>query len=385
MNCQKELFSLRYNEHYLNCAYKAPLIKSAETACIEAITRERNPMDITAETCFEEMPMVREYFATIVNADVSQIAIMPSVSYGFSSILNNTKAKPFGNAITIQDEFPSGYFALENWCKQNGNELIITKPTNTYSVGRSWNENILDQINEQTSVVLISSVHWMNGLKFELEKIGKKCKEVGAKFLVDGTQSVGALEMDIEKYHIDALVCAGYKWLLGPYSTTLTYFSEDFNNGTPIEEAWLNRKKSNLFSQLANYEKEYRPGATRYNVGETSNYILMPILRESLKQLVQWNPKNIQAYCADLISPLIEYLKTLNIQLEDEAFFCNHIFALPIPPKINIEILREKLTQNKVHLSVRGQNLRVSVNVFNDERDINKLINVIDNTLKSTK
>ncbi len=385
LKCQKELFSLRENEYYLNCAYKAPLLKSAESACLEALIRERNPMDITAETFFEEMPLVRAYFAELINADAAQIAIVPSVSYGFSSVLNNTQAKPNGNSITIKDEFPSGYFALEKWCRHNGNDLIIAQPTNAESLGSSWNKNILEQINEQTSVVLLSSVHWMNGLKFDLEKIGKKCKEVGAKFLVDGTQSVGALEMDIKKYHIDALVCAGYKWLLGPYSMALTYFSEAYNEGKPLEEAWINRKNSNQFSQLANYEKDYRTGATRYNVGETSNYILMPILRASLKQLVCWNPKSIQQYCADLIKPLIEHLNSLGVRLEEEAFFCHHIFALPIPPKIIMNTLKENLTENKVHLSVRGQNLRVSVNVFNDERDINMLMDVIDETLKSTK
>ena len=163
----------------------------------------------------------------------------------------------------------------------------------------------------------------------------------------------------------------------------LTYFSEDFNNGTPIEEAWLNRKNSNQFSQLANYEKQYRPGATRYNVGETSNYILMPILRESLKQIVQWNPKNIQQYCAELIKPLIEYLKSLDVGLEEEAFFCNHIFALQLPSQINFETLKESLVKNKVHLSVRGKNLRVSVNVFNDSADIEKLIYTLKQNLST--
>ena len=384
MKCQKEKFSLREGEHYLNCATKAPLLKSAEAACIAALTRERNPMDITAETFFEELPIVRGYFAQLINVDASQVAIVPSVSYGFSSILKNTKAKPNGHAITIKDEFPSGYFALENWCKQNANELVIVAPNTGERLGRSWNENILESINDQTSVVLMSTVHWMNGIKFDLEKIGKKCKEVGAKFMVDGTQSIGALEMDIKKFHIDALVCAAYKWLFGPYSMGLTYLSEDYNNGIPIEESWMNRKNSNQFSQLANYENEYRTGATRYNVGETSNHILMPILKASLQQIIEWDPKNIQAYCAELIKPLLEYLKTLEVPLEEESFFCNHIFALQLPNEINLEKFKESLAKHKIHISFRAKNLRVSVNVFNDKKDIDKLIEVISRTLAVT-
>ena len=383
MKCQRELFSLRADEHYLNCAYKAPLLKSAEAACIQALIRERNPMDITEETYFEEVSMVKEYFSKLVNAKTSQIAIVPSVSYGFSSILNNTGAKEDGNAITVKDEFPSGYFALESWCKRNDNELFIAKPDTYGSVGESWNKNLLDSINERTSVVLISSVHYMNGMKFDLEEIGKKCRTVGAKFLVDGTQSVGALKMDIEEYRIDALVCAGYKWLLGPYSIALTYFSEYYNNGVPLEEAWLNRKNSNIFNKLSDYEMEYRPDAARYNVGETSNFILMPMIRESLKQIVAWKPDSIQQYCAELIQPLISYMKNLNIEFENKEYFCNHLFALRLPQGTDLEVLYENLIKNNICLSVRGEHLRISVNVFNDQTDIDKLIETIDISLNT--
>ena len=382
MKCQKELFSLREDEHYLNCAYKAPLLKLSEEACKEALVRERNPIDISANDFFEDIHLIRKYFAQIINADTSQIAITPSASYSFSSILKNTKAKPNGNAINVKDEFPSGYFALEKWCNQNANELITIGPTANEAVGKSWNENILKSINEQTSIVLLSSVHWMNGLKFDLQEIGNKCRQFGAKFIVDGTQSVGALKMDIKKYKIDALVCSAYKWLLGPYSTALSYFSEDYNNGEPLEEAWINRKNSNQFSQLANYEKEYRTGANRYNVGETSNFILIPILRESLKQIIGWNPNNIQQYSAELIKPLITYLKSLDVELEEDAFFSNHIFAIPVAPNINLKLLNENLIKNKVYLSQRGNSLRVSVNVFNDKRDIEVLINSIQESLR---
>ena len=377
LNSQKAHFNLRDGEHYLNCAYKAPLLKSAEEACLKALIRERNPMDITAETCFEEMPTVRQYFGEIINAEASRIAIVPSASYGFTSILNNTQAKKNGHAITVKDEFPSGYLALKKWCSQNDNELKVVSPNPGHQQGRSWQNNILDSINEQTSVVLMSSVHYMNGIKYDLESIGLKCKAVGAQFIVDGTQSVGAMTMDVKTYHIDALVCAGYKWLLGPYSTALTYFSDYYDHGEPIEEAWLNRKNSNIFSKLSDYEEAYRPHATRYNVGETSNFILMPILRTGLKQIIEWTPESIQQYCADLIKPLKAFLKTLNIELEEDAFFCNHIFALQLPKTFDIEKLKENLVKNKIHISVRGDYLRISINVYNDENDIQKLIDTI--------
>ncbi|MFT6966436.1 MAG: selenocysteine lyase/cysteine desulfurase, partial [Marivirga sp.] len=257
MKSQKELFSLRENIHYLNCAYKAPLLRSAEKACLQALIRERNPVDIKPEDFFEETEQVRTYFAKIINAKAAQIALVPSTSYGFSAVLKNTAGKKNGTAVTVEDEFPSGYFSLKSWCSENANDLLIVKPGSTILIGKSWNENILQQITEKTSVVLISSIHWMNGIKFDLKAIGEKCDEVGAKFIVDGTQSVGAMEMDVKKYKIDALICASYKWLLGPYSIALAYFSDNYKNGTPLEESWINRTNSHEFSNLTAYEERY--------------------------------------------------------------------------------------------------------------------------------
>ena len=382
LECQKHLFNLPDNIHYLNCAYKAPLLKSSEEACIYALKRERNPINIKPIDFFTDTKEVKKLFASIINANPSEIAIVPSVSYGLGSVLFNTKAKQNGNAITVLDEFPSCYFSLKKWCSDNSNTLTIVKPNNENLIGNSWNQKLLQQITKDTSIVLISSVHWMNGIKFNLKAIGNKCREVGATFIVDGTQSVGALPIDIAEFNIDALVCASYKWLFGPYSLALAYLSKEYANGIPLEQTWINRTNALDFNNLTNYNDTFKPDSGRYNMGETSNFILMPMLKNALKQIIDWNPKHIQQYCKNLIKPLVNYISQLNIQFEHEEFFCNHLFSLKLPDSINSEKLKSNLQKANIHLSVRGENLRVSVNVFNDAKDIEKLIHAIEKTLK---
>jgi hypothetical protein len=111
--------------------------------------------------------------------------------------------------------------------------------------------------------------------------------------VVDGTQSVGALPIDVQKYRIDALVCGGYKWLMGPYSLGVAYLSEYFDDGIPLEESWMNRRGSDDFQRLVAYEPQYRPGAARYDVGEHSNFILLPMLTAALRQILAWEPAQI--------------------------------------------------------------------------------------------
>jgi len=382
MKCQKELFSLKGNIHYLNCAYKSPLLKSAEEACMKALARERNPAEISVDDFFQDVKIVKEYFAELINAQSHNVIIIPSVSYGFSTVLNNIKGKQNGNVITIKDEFPSGYFSLKRWSSENNNKLIVIEPDkNETAIGENWNNKLMKQINDETSVVLISAVHWMNGLKFDLEKIGQKCSEVGAKFIVDGTQSVGALSMDVIKYKIHALVCASYKWMFGTYSIALAYLNDDFEFGRPLEEAWVNRVNSMNFESLTEYEENYIPHAGRYNVGETSNFISMPILRESLSQILKWKPVHIDEYCKNLRLPLFKYLTELGVVLENEKYLANHLFALQLPKTIDLDLLKQNLKANNVFISIRGNYLRISINVFNDEKDIQKLIDVIKMTV----
>lgn len=382
MNCQKHLFSLNEDVHYLNCAYKAPLLKIAEKAATNALIKDRNPFNLKVDDFFSDVNKVKIEFGKLINSPKENIALIPSTSYGFSSILNNIKSKPGKTAITIKDEFPGSYFCLEKWTKKNNNNLKIISPsTSSNVVGENWNQQILDNINNNTSLVLMSSIHWMNGTKFKLREIGERCKKHGAKFIVDGTQSVGALKMDISEYNIDALVCASYKWLFGPYSMGLAYFSDQFTNGSPIEESWMNRTNASNFSSLTNYDPNYQSKANRFDVGEKSNFLLMPILLEGLKQVNKWTVHGVQSYCKELTVPLISKLSEIGIKFEDQKYFSPHLFALSLPTNIDPIQLKLNLEENKVFISLRGDFLRVSLNVFNDMNDIEKLVTVIKKTI----
>lgn len=366
MDCQKNLFSLDSDVHYLNCAFKAPLLKSAEAKCHEALIRERNPFHIGVQDFFDPSEEIKKEFAHLVNGQPGDIAIIPSTSYGFGNVLANASPKAKGRVIIGSKEFPSGYYALERWASDNQQELIISET----------NEEILSSITDQTSVVLVSSVHWINGYLFNLETIGSKCAEVGAIFIVDGTQSVGALPIDVKRFQIHALVCAGYKWLFGPYSLGVAYIHERFHSGSPIEESWSNRVNYRTFHALTDYVDDYRPGAARFNVGETSNFILSPILLDGLKQVNAWGPHNIQDYCSQLKGKLVDGLSNQGIILDSEES-SNHLFSISLPEGFDIASVQKELMENKIYTSLRGSSIRVSLNAFNDEMDTQKLVQVL--------
>ena len=368
---QKHLFQLPEDIHYLNGAYMSPLLKSAEEAGIAGMIRKRNPALIKAEDFFNEAEIIKTKIGRLINALPQQIALAPSASYGLKAAVSNLPLNTGNHAITVSNEFPSGYYTLLNWCNTNGKELkVIAAPGSTNNRGKEWNEKILEAINHETAVVLMSSIHWADGTKFDLQKIGERCKEVNAIFIVDGTQSTGALPVDVTVFKIDALVCASYKWLLGPYSTGFAYYSEFFNTGTPLENTWMNKPGAVDFANLTAYEDSYTPGAGRYNAGEFSNFALLPMMHAAIDQILKWEVSEIQNYCSHLITPLVQLLKEKNCRTEDEAYRASHLFGFSLPASFNLLKFTGELQQRKIFVSVRSGSVRVSPNVYNTEEDI---------------
>lgn len=381
LSCQKHLFSLEQDRHYINCAYMSPLLKSVEEAGIKGMARKRDPYNITPDDFFNDAIEVRKLFAKLIHAKTDRTAVIPSASYGLGIVMRNIKPAPGSKLITIHEEFPSDVYSLYRICSDHKLELITVNPPDAFTNrARLWNERILEAITPGTALVNLSSVHWSDGTIFDMEAIGKRAKEVGALFVVDGTQSVGAAEMDVARWHVDALICAGYKWLLGPYTSGLAWFGEYFDEGKPIEESWMNRVGAENFKDLVNYQASYLPGAARYNMGEFSNFINVPMLKASLSQILQWTPIEITKYCEQLTRPLISYLQSSGFLLEEDAYRSKHIFGFRLPPNLSIETVQQKLIKRKISVSLRGSAVRVSPHVYNDETDIQALTDALEDT-----
>jgi selenocysteine lyase/cysteine desulfurase len=165
---------------------------------------------------------------------------------------------------------------------------------------------------------------------------------------------------------------------MGPYSTALSYIHEDFNDGIPLEESWMTRPNSDRFDRLTNYVEGYKPGAIRYDVGQSCNFISVPMLIEALNQLLSWGVPEIQEYCRDLATPLIRYFQEKGIRLDEEKDRAFHLMGMQLPPQTEGEILVQELQKRNVFVSLRGSNIRISMNVFNTEEDIAQLIASLD-------
>jgi selenocysteine lyase/cysteine desulfurase len=375
LRCQRDAFGLPDDLHYLNCAYMGPLPRATEEAGVEGIRRKRVPTGIHPADFFETADKVRALFARLIDAeDPNRVAILPGVSYGVAIAARNVPVAKGQNVVMTHEQFPGNVHAWTRLARENGAEVRFATPPAGPGRGQAWNETLLGHIDASTAVVAVPHVHWTDGTRFDLVEVGRRCREVGAALVVDATQSVGALPFDVQAVRPDALIVAGYKWLLGPYAVGVGYFGPRFDDATPLEETWIGRENSEDFQNLVHYRDGYQPGAVRFDVAERSNFALLPMLAASLELIETWRPARIQEYCRTLTASALDEAAGLGFTVEDERWRASHLFGLRMPPGLDLVALRDALERRKVVASLRGTALRLSPNVYNDAADLDALL-----------
>ena len=379
MKNQKHLFNLPEEITYLNIASQSPSFKAVEQAGIEGVLEKSHPYKITGDSYFEPVKEVKKLFAKLIEVkDYNRIANIPSASYGLATAANNITLKKNDEILLIDEQFPSNYYVWEKLANKFDAKIkIVLMPESKIKRGESWNEAILESISDKTAVVTLGNIHWANGTLFDLKSIRKKTTKHTALLIVDGSQSVGALPFSVKEIKPDALICAGYKWLFGPYGCGYAYFGEYFDNGIPIEENWSNRLHSENMGSLATYEPQYKPLANRYSTGEHASFIYIKMQIAALKQVLIWTPEAIQEYCKEVTSEAVNTLTENGCFVENGDFRTHHLFGVALPEKLDIAKLKTQLMEAQIFISFRGNYIRLSCHLYNTKEDFKKLTNCI--------
>ena len=272
---QRLLFGVPEAIAYFNCAYTSPLPEPVLEAGRQALELKRSPWLLTPDRFFTDLEEARAAFSRVLGTKPEAVAVVPSVSYAMAVAAKNLPLAQDKAVLILDEQFPSNVYS---WLKMApGRVRAVPRPAEG-----TWSDAVLSFITEEIGLVALPHCHWVDGTVFDLAAVRRACDTVGAHLVVDATQSLGAMEFDLAAVRPDILAVAGHKWLLGPYGVGFCYVDERWRGGEPLEENWLNREGSEDFSRLTEYRDGYRPGARRYDVGEASNFILMPMATAAL-------------------------------------------------------------------------------------------------------
>lgn len=378
--CQRDLFGVPEDLAYLNAAYLTPLMKDVRQAGVTGVARKGRPWDIHLEDFYELPERGRAAFAGLIGADTQDIAIVAAASYGLQVAASNLPLGSGQKIIILADQFPSNVYVWRELASLRGADLVTVPRPDDWD----WTAAILAHIDARTAIVALPHCHWTDGTVIDIKAVGAGCREVGAGFVLDVTQSLGAFPFDVTEVRPDFLVCATYKWLLGPYSVGFLYAAPERQNGRPIEFTPFARERSNdpkeWYSGQLHYRDGYQPGARRYDVGERSNFALLPMAIAAIEKIREWRVDEINATLRGMTDEIAQRSADMGLIVPPPERRAGHMIGVRFPGTFPSGLNR-RLEEDNVHVSCRADSMRVSPHVYNNGDDIDRLFGALEKSL----
>jgi len=374
---------------YLDLAARGLLSKEVRAA-IDAHLEARTFHGVKKAEYFELVERTRSRFAHLINAHPDEVTLTKNISEGLNMVAAGFPWQPGDNVIVCPElEHPNNVYCWLN-LKRRGVE-VRTVPSKD---GHMPLDEMLERIDARTRLLTVSTVTFAPGFRTKIEVLGHACRERGIFFLVDAAQSCGVLHTDVVISNIDGLAVSTQKGLLGLYGMGFLYCRRAWCE--QIQPVYLARFGVDLGDahEAAMGSSEYRlmRGARRFDLGNY-NFLGCAAVETAIDQLAAYDTRNIERYVVDLTHRLARGFIELGLPVcggnpgphlanivsvgelgagthygtEDERF--NKLFTF--------------LNEHAVRLSIRRGILRFSLHLYNTLKDVERVLDLTEQWLRS--
>ncbi|MCJ8346125.1 aminotransferase class V-fold PLP-dependent enzyme, partial [bacterium] len=285
----------------------------------------------------------------------------------------NVPLKKGGEILLISEQFPSNVYVWQELAQSEDQTLHFIQKSSDIDL----TSQILDKLSDQTSLISIPNVHWADGTKIDLKAVSQKCKLLDICLVIDGTQSIGVMDFDVSEIQPDFLIASTYKWLLGPYSLGFLYCDEKYFEGQPIEHGWINKKGSEDFSKLVDYQPVYELGASRSDMGGLAQFHLVSMATEALKQILKWGVTNIEETLSHHTDYLSEQVKNIGLTTLKKELRCSHILGVFEDKQAFSDQIAKLFKEHNIFVSFRGDSMRLGPHLYNSKEQFDDFIEVL--------
>jgi selenocysteine lyase/cysteine desulfurase len=111
-------------------------------------------------------------------------------------------------------------------------------------------------------------------------------------------------------------------------------------------------------------------------MGEAPSFALLPMVEAALARILDWGVPAIQATLAARTADIAGRAARLGLAAGDPARRAGHFLGLGFPGPVPAG-LPDRLAEAQVHVSLRGASLRVTPHLWNDDEDVDRLIEAL--------
>lgn len=367
----RNLFPATEKYAYLNSAAVSPMPKITADAVYSQLKDVCENGTINFADWIQTKERARKLAAEMLNVRAEQIAFMRNTSDGFASVANGLSWKKSDNIVTFAKEFPANFYAWRRIRDKFGVELRLCSEQN----GRIDLDEFISLIDANTRLVSISAVQFASGFRADLERIGEAAKKNNALFAVDIIQGFGAIPLDLSSL-VDVACGASHKWLCSPEGCGILYLSDKAREQIePTLVGWISVENAWDFDD---YEQKFKPNALAWESG-TSGASLFYGLEQSLKLLHKTSAKNIENYLEELTDFLCESLagKDYEIVSSRERGEKSQIVCVKNRNGLASNEIAKILEKENIIVAPRGDRLRIAPHFFNNQADIERLLDAL--------
>jgi cysteine desulfurase/selenocysteine lyase len=309
----REEFECEEHSVWLNTAHQGRLPKRAARALAEAVQWKLHPDLLASAERFAAVPTrLRTALARLLGAHEDEVVLANSASYGLHLIANGLELGPGDQVLVAANDFPSDILP---WLmlRDRGVEVRLVEPKDEVLTA----DEVEASLGDGTRVLCLTWVHSFSGRVVDLDAVGRLCRRRGVWFVVNGSQAVGAMPIDLGAVPVDALVSVGFKWLCGPYGTGVCWLRPElFDALRPTKLYWLSAFTADDLAASSFDLESITPRRTgRFDVFGTANFFNFVPFTAAVELLLELGIDDVAAYVDGLVVRLLAGLDRARFRL----------------------------------------------------------------------
>jgi cysteine desulfurase/selenocysteine lyase len=359
----RKQFPVTENSTYLNSAAAGPLSRATMAAATEYYLQMRDDGDIHWDEWLQKREEVRRKVAAFINAEPDEIALTTNTSSGMNVIIDALETH--GEVISCDLEFPVSTLP---WMNRRIPVHLVKSVGGAVAI-----EDIREAMNVRTGVICMSHVQYSTGFRVDLQELGSI--KAGHALVVNAAQSAGAFEIDVKRMKIDALCATGHKWMLSGYGSGFVYVSRELLAQTkPRAIGWLSVEDP--YADRNNEIHLRHDAAARTELG-CPHFAGMFALGASVDLIVSLGIRNIEERALSLNRFLTQRLSQIGWNVLSPLVEEGMRSAETLVEANDPAGVVAKLAQQKIIVTKKPQGIRVATHFFNNENDIERLIEAL--------
>ncbi len=316
----------------------------------------------------ERERLTREKIAKLLNASREEICLVSNTSEGLNIIAQGLDLREKDNVVIAKHGFPGNAVPWLNLGKKGVSLKIVES-----DYGENATAKMLAAVDQNTRVLALSFVEWIDGFRYDLQMIGDFCRERDIVSVVDSIQGVGAMKLDVQSSQISFLSNGGPKWLLSPNGTGFIYISKDLL--PKIDMKYLGYLSISKDAMDFDYDLTLKEDASRFRVG-TINDSGIAAMDKSLDLILEVGIEKIQKHILGLTNYASEKLASKGYKILGDFKEENRSGILAFGGK-EVRKTYEKLIERNIIVSHRKNWIRVSPHFYNTQEDIDRMLEIL--------